>query len=204
MCFPRQLDASLSVRQCPTAVTRHASAIEFRPLRTDDFATLWEWHQRPHVARWFAPYMPETYDECVREWSDMVERRVPERGFLIVVDGREAGYIQSYRLNDAPEMAVPLALGEDAVAADLFIADESLLGRGVGARVVATFYLRMMEESGLEVGIIDPEVENARAIRAYEKAGFSVLRDVDTGGRSRERMMRATRESLEAALRAMG
>ena len=174
------------------------------PLQRDHFATVWEWHQRPHVAQWFAPYLPDTYEECVAEWSDMVDGRVPERAYLIAVDDRPVGFIQSYRLNDAPEMAVPLALGEDAVAADVFIADESFLGRGIGPRVVASFYLRMMDKTGLEVGIIDPEVQNVRAIRAYEKAGFTVLRDVDTGGRSKERMMRATRESLEAALAANG
>lgn len=164
---------------------------------------LWEWHQRPHVAPWFAAFMPATYEESVLEWTEMFEGRTPERGFLIVVDGAEIGYIQSYRLNGAPEMSVPLALGRDAVAADLFIAHPEALGRGIGPQVVATFYLRMMDETGLDIGVIDPEIENVRAIRAYEKAGFTFLRVVDTGGRSSEHMMLATLASLETALRSL-
>jgi aminoglycoside 6'-N-acetyltransferase len=177
-----------------------APAIDFQPITEGDVPMLWEWYQRPHVARWFAPWTPATYQGFVEETGRMITGVDPQRGFLVVVDGVPAGYIQGYRLDQEPEMAGPIALGEDAVAADVFLAEAAGTGRGVGPRVVGLFYVGMMDETGLDVGIIDPEVENARAIRAYEKAGFSFLREVDTGGRMNEHIMLARRADLEAAL----
>ncbi len=174
-------------------------AIEFMPLEAAHFPMLWEWHHRPHVAPWFLPWMPPTQEETLSEWHAVVEGRRPQRGYLVVVNGSQVGYIEGYRLSDDPEVAAQLALDRDAVGADVMIAEENLTGRGLGPQVVASFYLRMMDETGLDLGVIDPEVHNARAIRAYEKAGFAFLRVVDDE-HSKDHIMLATRESIEAAL----
>src|SRR5438128_948293 len=137
---------------------------------------LWEWTRRPHVEPWWAVWLPDTQAEATREWVAMIEGRSPERGYLITLDSVAIGFIQSYRLAAEKEMADGIGLGEDAVAADLFIADQSLIGKGIGPIVVARFYLRMMDDTGLDIGIIDPEVNNQSAIRAYEKAGFKFLK----------------------------
>ena len=183
-----------------TADSPAPGVIDFEPMQPAHFPMLWEWHLRPHVARWFAPWTPATYGEFVEQCTRMVDGLEPQRGYLVLVDGDAVGYIEGYRLDDSPELAGPLALGEDAVGADVFIADPGNTGRGLGPPVVAHFYLRMMEETGLDVGIIDPEIENQRAVRAYEKAGFSFLRDVDTGGRMLDHVMVARRAELRAAL----
>jgi RimJ/RimL family protein N-acetyltransferase len=145
--------------------------------------------------------MPATEVEATKEWQAQVDGTSPERGFLITLDGAEIGYIQSYRLNDEAEMRETIALGEDAVAADLYIADPDLIGQGLGPAIVGRFYLRMMDETGLEVGIIDPEVNNHSAIRAYEKAGFTALRVVHyPDSREGDYIMKATRADIERAL----
>jgi aminoglycoside 6'-N-acetyltransferase len=175
--------------------------IDFRPIGPDDYHTLWEWTQLPHVAPWWAHWIPDNEADATADWAAQLAGTTPERGYLITVDGAAIGYIQSYRLRDEPEMTASIGLGEDAVAADLFIADPRLVGKGLGPRVVGRFYLRMMDDTGLDVGIIDPEVNNASAIRAYEKAGFSLLKVVhNADSREGEYIMRATRADLERAL----
>ncbi|HWW09873.1 MAG TPA: GNAT family N-acetyltransferase [Candidatus Acidoferrales bacterium] len=175
--------------------------IDFLAVEPEHYPMLWEWLQRPHVAAWFAHFSPSTYEGMVQEQMDKRDGTEASSPNLILLDGVPVGYIQGYRWGDFPEITEPLALSGDAVGADLYLADPELVGRGLGPRVVARFYLRLMEEMGLDLGFIDPEVDNARAIRAYEKAGFTFLRSTD-GVEPRDRLylMQATRDDLERAL----
>lgn len=175
--------------------------IDYLPVTPEHFDMLWEWHQRPHVARWFTHWMPPTREATLASWTAMAAGEVPQRGYLMRVDTEPVGYIEAYRLNDTPEMAVPLGLDHDAVAADLFIAEEARTGHGLGPQLVGRFYLLMMDRAGLEIGLIDPEVDNARAIRAYAKAGFTFVKVLDEGGeRGKSHIMTATRTEIEQAL----
>jgi aminoglycoside 6'-N-acetyltransferase len=177
------------------------SVIDFLRVEPEHYPMLWEWLQRPHVAAWFAHFSPSTYEGMVQEQAAMRDGTEASSPYLILLDDVPAGYIQGYRWGDFPEITEPLALSGDAVGADLYIADEERLGRGLGPRIVATFYLRLMDEMGLDLGFIDPEVDNARAIRAYEKAGFTFLRVTDSSEpRDRLHLMQATRDDLERAL----
>ena len=51
------------------------------------------------------------------------------------------------------------------------IGDAALLSRGVGSAALAAFTRRLHDE-GHRTIVIDPDPANARAVRAYEKAGF--------------------------------
>ncbi|MHB8508291.1 MAG: GNAT family N-acetyltransferase [Candidatus Dormibacteria bacterium] len=178
--------------------------IEFVELEPAHLPMLWEWIQRPHVAKYWGYWNPPTREENIAQWTAMIEGRKVGKPYLIRVDGNDIGYIDRYRLSQDEEMWTNIGLGEDAVGADIFIADESLTGGGLGARVVARFYLWLTDQEGLEVAIIDPEVGNDRAIRAYEKAGFRFLKVTDTGEpRGRDHIMSATRADIEAALRGL-
>jgi aminoglycoside 6'-N-acetyltransferase len=175
--------------------------IDFLPVTPEHFDMLWEWYQRPHVSRWFAHFMPPTKGETLATWAAMAAGKEPQRGYLMQVDGEPVGYIEAYRLRDSPEMAGPLALEHDCVAADLFLADEARTGHGLGPQLVGRFYLLMMDQTGLDIGLIDPEVGNDRAVSAYTRAGFSHLRVLDVGGpRGRSHIMTATRAEIEQAL----
>jgi aminoglycoside 6'-N-acetyltransferase len=54
---------------------------------------------------------------------------------------------------------------------DLSIGDVGKLSQGIGSGVLRAFTERLVEE-GHRAIIIDPDPENRRAVRAYEKAGF--------------------------------
>jgi RimJ/RimL family protein N-acetyltransferase len=175
--------------------------IDFLPVEPEHHPMLWEWLQRPHVATWFGHFTPSTYEGMVAEQTEKRDGTEPSSPYLILLDGAPIGYIQGYRWGDFPEVTDPLSLNGDAVGADLYIADAELLGQSLGPRIVARFYLRLMDEMGLDLGFIDPEVDNARAIRAYEKAGFAFLRTTDSDEpRDQLHLMQASRDDLERAL----
>ncbi len=65
------------------------------------------------------------------------------RPFLFHLDGRPAGYVQVWRINDArvePWLTKApwlMALPDDAVGVDLFIGPADLLSQGIGSRALS-------------------------------------------------------------------
>jgi aminoglycoside 6'-N-acetyltransferase len=62
---------------------------------------------------------------------------------------------------------------------DLFIGDPNMIGRGHGTDLIRCFVDDLLGR-GLPRVVTDPDPANARAIRAYEKAGFERHREVTT------------------------
>lgn len=61
---------------------------------------------------------------------------------------------------------------------DLLIGEAALIGRGYGPQVIEAFMALTRREHRVERFLIDPDSNNSRAIRAYQKAGSSMLAEV--------------------------
>ena len=151
---------------------RRDAAIGFRPLTGADLPMLAGWMQAPHWRDWWGE--PETELGHVRA---MVEGRDSTRPFVIEQDGAPAGYIQMWIVRDArvepwlTEAPWVAWLPDDAVGVDLSLADGARLGQGLGSAALAAF-VALLRAEGHRTIVIDPDPENRRAVRAYEKAGF--------------------------------
>jgi len=90
----------------------------------------------------------------------------PELTSLIVeVDGTIAGCIQFHEENE-PDFR--------HAGIDLFLGS-AWHGRGLGTETVALVVAYLIEQRGHHRITIDPAADNARAIRAYERAGFRAV-----------------------------
>jgi RimJ/RimL family protein N-acetyltransferase len=149
--------------------------IGFRRLTAGDLPLLWEWLQREHVKRWWTDR--ETFDGVVEHYLPSIEGGDPTELYLILVDDRRAGFIQSYRLSDHPEYR-ELVGAEDGVAGvDLFIGEAELVGRGLGSEALDRFVRDVVfSNSEIHACIADPDAENHASLRAFEKAGFRPVR----------------------------
>jgi aminoglycoside 6'-N-acetyltransferase len=129
----------------------HGEIVVLRPLRFDDAAALRAIRHEPAVHAWWGSTEPEfPFDE-------------PESTrFTIVVGGDVAGMIQ-YGEESEPEYRHAWI--------DLFVAT-SHQGRGVGTDALRTMVRHLVEERRHHRVTIDPAVDNAAAVRAYENAGF--------------------------------
>lgn len=88
------------------------------------------------------------------------------RYFVIVDDsGRDVGCI-SYTC---------FHLRQGVAEFDLWLADESLCGKGYGTAAIRALLDRVRRGLGIHTVIIRPSRENARALRAYAKCGFSPM-----------------------------
>jgi RimJ/RimL family protein N-acetyltransferase len=109
--------------------------IEFRPLTDDDLALVEEWLGREHVRRWWRDEIAES----LAEYRAALEGREPTDHYLIVVDERPVGMIQTYLVTDYPEWEEVVQVGPDVAGVDILIGEEELIGRGLGPEILARF-----------------------------------------------------------------
>lgn len=149
--------------------------IDFRPLVAGDLPLLFQWLQQQHVRRWWNDR--ETYDEIVEHYLPSIEGRDPTDLYLIVLDDRRAGFIQSYRVSDYPEYQKLVAVEEGVVGVDLLIGEPELIGRGMGSEALERFVQEVVfSDPGVHACVADPDAENRTSLRVFEKAGFRVVR----------------------------
>lgn len=157
--------------------------IRFEPAMPEHYAMLAEWLAAPHMRQWWGEP-----DEELGFIRDMVEGRDTTRPFLIVLGDVPVGYIQCWFLGDHqnaewvrdhPWLA---ELSREAVGVDLSIDLADRLSKGIGSAALAAFANRLRTE-GRDTIIIDPDPANTRAVRAYRKAGFRPIPQLE--GRTR-------------------
>lgn len=162
--------------------------IALEPLRREHVPLVAEWLGREHVRRWW-----RDGDQSLRHVEDALAGRDRTRYFVIVADGRPVGMLQTYLLRDEPEWAASVGEGQDGAGVDLLIGEPEAIGRGLGAQV--------LEQLAREIVFSDPQTTalvatveegNRRSWRAFEKAGFRHVRDVEEDGLP-HRLMRLER-----------
>jgi aminoglycoside 6'-N-acetyltransferase len=146
--------------------------VGFRPLTVGDLPLLYVWLGREHVRRWWGE--PGSYDETVAEYLAAIEGRDPTDLYAIVVAGESIGLIQTYLLADYPEYAALVDAGDEAAGLDVFLAEASLTGSGLGTYVIRSFVSEVVfARAETQACLADPDVRNLASIRAFEKAGFT-------------------------------
>jgi len=152
--------------------------IRFVPVESEHYPLLRKWLREPHVREWWGD--PEEELGFVR---DMVEGRDSTRPFLIAVDGNPVGYIQywfvGHHQNEQWTKDNPwlLELPFETIGVDLSIGCPDKLSQGIGSTALAAF-VAMLRDEGYASIIIDPDRNNERAVRAYAKAGFRPMPDL--------------------------
>ncbi len=141
-----------------------SGAITFRLVGDDDFPLLARWLAAPHVARWWG----DPADGVAEIRAAVAEPSTD--AYLALLDGTPGAYIQSYDIH--AEVGHPYSdQPPGTVGVDISIGDAALLGQGLGPRIIDAFVRRLFDAGAPRI-VIDPDPENAAAVRAYEKAGF--------------------------------
>ena len=160
--------------------------IEFRPMTAEDLRLLHTWLQREHVKRWWRD--TETYEEVVEHYLPGLEEH-----YVIAFDGRPVGMIQTYLVADYPEWQQIVEEGDGVAGVDLLIGEEELTGRGLGPRILEAFLRDVVFcRPDTTACVATVEEANRRSWRAFEKAGFRHVRDVEEDGLP-HRLMRVDR-----------
>jgi aminoglycoside 6'-N-acetyltransferase len=142
-------------------------AVVIRPATEGDVARVVAFLNQPTVVEFWPGETHEHVLAKVRGEDDVTP-------FVVEVDGAVAGYIQ-YWEEDDPDYR---HAGIDVAMAPGY------QDRGLGVDAVRTMARYLVVARGHHRVVIDPAAHNARAIRAYEKAGFrrvGIMRNYERG-----------------------
>ncbi len=153
--------------------------ITFRALTHDDLPMLREWIARPHVAEWWGEQA--TLAELAEHYAPVIAGTSHQKCYIAFADDTPIGFIQSYVPAADHSDGWWLDVNDPGVRGiDQFLADSHRLGQGLGTAMIRAFVAMLFEDPTVTRIQLDPSPDNARAIRAYEKAGFHAIREIDT------------------------
>ncbi len=143
----------------------------FRPMTSADLPKVRQWLEAPHVRQWWGD--PEQQFHLVS--GDLDELAMEQ--FIVVAGDQAFGYLQCYDLTRWNTGFGPQVAGTRGL--DLFIGEKEFIERGHGSALIRCFVDACFRQ-GVPRMVTDPDPENVRAVRAYEKAGFAKDRLVAT------------------------
>lgn len=151
--------------------------IELRAARPDDAPLLRAWDDKPHVAA-------ASGDDGGFDWGYELPRVFDWRELLIAeIGGRPIGFVQI--IDPAREETHYWGdVGSGLRAVDIWLGEESDLGKGYGTEIMRQVIARCFADPSVSAILIDPLVANLRAHRFYERFGFRkvdrrIFADVD-------------------------
>ena len=112
--------------------------------------------------------------------SELYMEELPD-GFRVIIEYRDlpVGYGQAYRTTgemfdeyDYPDK------GQTVFAMDQFIGEPEYWNRGIGTSFLKLMAVYLREQKSADRILLDPHKDNFRAVRAYEKAGFKIIKSL--------------------------
>ena len=110
--------------------------------------------------------------------TDKYLGKIPS-GFRVIIEYKKQsiGYAQMYQLDEKLLRKYKYQNYDDTVfAIDQFIGEPEYCNHGIGSTFlkIITRYLKTYKKANIV--LLDPRKNNLRAIRAYEKAGFKIIK----------------------------
>ena len=140
--------------------------MRLRPAHKADQPLLEHWDSAPHVQE-------NAGDDGPWDWANELGRDVPwQRMYVAELAGRPIGFVQiidpaeeeSHYWGDAPA---------NLRAIDIWIGEADCLNQGHGSAMMRQALALCFDVDGADAVLIDPLAGNSRAIRFYERCGFS-------------------------------
>jgi aminoglycoside 6'-N-acetyltransferase len=147
-------------------------AYAFRTMTAGDLPMIRDWLAEPQVAAWWGD--PDEQFALVS--GDLGHAAMNQ--LIVTTSGRPFAYLQCYDPAAWPEGGLGVQpAGTRGI--DQFIGDPAMIGHGHGSAFIRVFVEDLIK-NGAPRAVTDPNPDNGRAIRAYEKAGFQKQRLVAT------------------------
>lgn len=153
-------------------------SISFRRLANSDLPLMHRWLTSGEVRRWYARH-DMSFEEVRQHFAGTISGGRPTHSYLILLDQKPVGYVQTYRIRDYPAYFTRVRCEREAAGLDIFIGEPTARGQGLGPTAIRLFLAEVVfGETLATCCYVGPDPVNGKAIRAYEKAGFVYVRTI--------------------------
>jgi aminoglycoside 6'-N-acetyltransferase len=151
-------------------------SLKIRPLNLEDGPILYKWLNDPRVLAYYEG-RDQPHD------MDMIHARFLSKtdvnsilGCLVSWDGVPVGYVQIYPIMKEELVSYGYAESLRVYGMDQFLGETDVWNKGIGTLLVTTVANWLLRNQGANRVIMDPRVDNLRAIHVYEKCGFKRIK----------------------------
>ena len=145
--------------------------MHLRPTTSQDYDLIRYWDQQPHLQGLGGEDEFNDWD-----WDNQLGRTVTWREMLIAeIEARPVGFIQIIDCREEETHYWGDDCPEHARAIDIWIGEESDIGRGYGTQMMQLALARCFAHQLCQHVLIDPLTSNTKAHRFYEAMGFKFL-----------------------------
>jgi aminoglycoside 6'-N-acetyltransferase len=148
-------------------------------MAEDDYQVMVKWLSTPEVLEFYGGINnPLSLKDIIKKYKPRVEGTVPIIPFIVELDKRPIGYMQTYKLSVNEIENLSYSSNDVIYGMDQFIGDPHFFGKGYGTIMVQSLIEMIVQQQHVDIIALDPEVKNSRAIRCYEKCGFQKVRKI--------------------------
>jgi aminoglycoside 6'-N-acetyltransferase len=151
-------------------------SLKIRPLNDEDGPILYKWLNDPRVLAFYEG-RDRPHD------MDMVRNRYLSKtdvnsvlGCLVSWDGVPVGYVQTYPISREELLMYGYPESLRVYGMDQFLGEPDVWNKGIGTLLVDTVAYWLLQKQGAERVVMDPRVDNLRAIHVYKKCGFKRIK----------------------------
>jgi aminoglycoside 6'-N-acetyltransferase len=161
-------------RTAPKALLKNGR-LRVRKLLDEDSHLLLEWLSNPVLLQFYEGRDRDIGPLEIRNMY-LTKQGNPLTGCVVEWDGRPIGFTQFYRLDDGEKTRYRYPITERIYGMDQFIGDPTCWDKGIGTFLVKSMAAYLCRSMKADRVVMDPQADNARAIRCYEKSGFRKIR----------------------------
>jgi len=171
--------------------------IQLREMQDDrhDYTIMAKWLSDPIILEYYEGRdNPFDLERIIEKYAPRVQKKSKVIPCIIEYNQQAIGYIQYYPIVDDYETdgAVDFSAYSAPYGIDLFIGEVSFWNQGLGTLVIQAILMYLFERNISDGVFIDPKTSNTRAIKCYEKCGFTPITVI----KCREEHEGAFRDSL--------
>lgn len=150
--------------------------IKIRPMKDEDvdYQLMAKWLSDPRIYE-FIHGKPKDIEWVKNKYGPRIRKEKLVNSCFIELKNQPIGYIQYFNIKPY-EKDYELKNTKDVWAIDLWIGEVDFWEKGIGSKSLNLLVNYIFENLNAKKIIIDPHLDNPRAIHVYEKIGFKKVK----------------------------
>lgn len=138
-----------------------------------DYKLMAKWLSDEHILKFYQGRdNPSSINQIIKKYGPRTKGESRVIPCIIEFNGKAIGYIRYYTIDNDEKAEYGYENNELIYGIDLFIGEIEYQNKGIGEKAIKSLINYIQINKCPNKIIIDPRIDNKRAIRCYEKCGF--------------------------------